>query len=204
MRKEGEASGGRRRLSRLTLATALTSLLLVAAAGVGVVSYRNTITPSGIVIHHSALPPLLNGVSPNARLIDEIHRRRGFNIFYWGRFYHIGYHYIILPDGTVQQGRPEHCQGAHTVGYNSYIGICLIGNFSTGDNPNGERGPLEPTAAQMRALIDLTARLRARYAIPLDNVIRHHDVNPDTECPGDRFPFAQFVEQLREGETQAH
>src|ERR1051325_6658630 len=74
----------------------------------------------------------------------------------------------------------------------------LLLTAGTGDNPNGERGPQAPTAAQMRALLNLTTQLRSRYAIPLDHVIQHRDVNPQTQCPGDRFPFNQFIEQLRE------
>lgn len=62
-----------------------------------------------------------------------------FETFYWGQIYHIGYHYIILPDGTLESGRPEKCKGAHAVGYNDYLGICLIGDFSPGDNINGEK-----------------------------------------------------------------
>lgn len=207
-RKEHEGPEGRKpaRLRRLAaVAAVLTGLLLLSLTGIAAICYRNTITPSGIVIHHSAVPPPLDGSPLDIRWLDEIHRQRGYQIFYWGRFYHVGYHYVILPDGTVQAGRPEHCRGAHATGYNSYIGICLIGDFSTEDNPTGTRGPKEPTASQIRALAELTARLSKRYGIPLDHVVQHHDVNPNTECPGDRFPFSQFIEQLRELEAvQTH
>src|SRR5215207_5216822 len=124
------------------------------------ISYLNSITPAGIIIHHSAIAPPLDGTPVDAATIDRIHKRRGYEIFYWGRVYHIGYHYVILPDGTVQQGRPEHCEGAHTLGHNTYLGICLIGDFSTTHNPDGERGLRRPTAAQMRALLELSGRLR--------------------------------------------
>jgi N-acetylmuramoyl-L-alanine amidase len=185
---------GRRR--RVAAALALVLLLLVSGLFFGV-SYANTITPAGIVIHHSALPPLPGGRAAGVEMIDRLHRERGFGAFYWGRFYYVGYHYVILPDGTVQAGRPEHCRGAHATGFNSYIGVCLTGDFSSTGNPAGARGGLEPTPAQMRSLVELTNRLRARYGIPLGNVIRHHDANPDTDCPGDRFPFTQFTAQLR-------
>lgn len=182
---------------RLLYGSMIVAFLLGAAMFCGF-SFVNTVRPAGIVIHHSAIPPWRDGRAIDAELIDEIHSKRGYSAFYWGRFYHIGYHYVILPDGSVQQGRPEHCRGAHTLGYNSYIGICLIGDFSTEDNPTGERGPKEPTESQIRALVDLTTRLSARYGIPIDHVIQHRDVNPNTKCPGDRFPFGQFMEQLRE------
>lgn len=184
-------------LARYKPAQVLGLLLFSGLIAVVVISYLNTITPSGIILHHSAVPVPADGTTPDVSSLDEIHRRRGYGVFYWGRVYHVGYHYIILPDGTVQTGRPEHCRGAHATGYNSYIGVCLIGNYSTEDNPTGAHGPREPTAAQMRALVELTSQLRARYGIAFDQVVRHHDVNPSTECPGDRFPFSQFIDRLR-------
>jgi N-acetylmuramoyl-L-alanine amidase len=160
-------------------------------------SIRNSSRPAGIIIHHAAIPPRPDGRPIDAKLIDEIHSARGYSAFYWGHFYHIGYHYLILPDGTVQPGRPEHCKGAHAPGYNSYIGICLVGDFSSKDNPNGERGLTKPTEAQMQALIELSRNLRQKYQIPANAVLRHHDVSPNTECPGDRFPFETFMKSIQ-------
>lgn len=168
-------------------------ILVTGVVAICVSSLANTIRPNGIIIHHSAIPPRPDGRPIDAALIDEIHRERGFSSFYWGRFYHIGYHYLILPDGTVQQGRPEHCKGAHAQGYNSYIGICLVGNFSSRDNPNGERGLTAPTTAQIRALNGLIHSLRQKYELPAQNVLRHNEVSASTECPGDRFPANELV-----------
>lgn len=162
------------------------------------ISLSNTIRPHGIIIHHSAIPPLSNGQQGDASFIEDVHRKRGFSAFYWGKFYHIGFHYVILPDGTVQEGRPEHCKGEHATGFNSYIGICLVGDFSSKDNPNGEHGLTVPTEAQMSALINLARGLRAQYQIPINRILRHNDVNSNTECPGDRFPFQQLVAALKE------
>jgi len=40
----------------------------------------------------------------------------------------VGYHYVILLDGTVQKGREDKVVGAHVGGHNSEsIGICYIG-----------------------------------------------------------------------------
>ena len=180
---------------RLFRAGAITvAVLVVLFFGV---SYLDSIAPAGIIIHHSAIPPSLDGTPIDAAVIDRIHKRRGYEIFYWGKFYNIGYHYIILPDGTVQRGRPEHCQGSHAEGYNSYIGICLIGNFSSADNPSGKRGLPEPTEAQLHALADLCRSLRERYHIPMHNVLRHSDVNSNTQCPGDRFPFETLLKMMQ-------
>jgi N-acetylmuramoyl-L-alanine amidase len=172
------------------------SVLLLGLIAFCVPSLVNTIHPIGIIIHHSAIPSLTSGKPIDIKLIDEIHRERGYGAFFWGRTYHIGYHYLILPDGTVQQGRPEHCRGAHAVGHNSYIGICLVGDFSTADNPRGDRGPVSPTDKQLDALTQLCVRLQEEYHIPADRIVRHNDVDPNTECPGDRFPFRQFLNTL--------
>jgi len=85
--------------------------------------------PVEIVIHHSAIPFPPNGLPIEVKAIDEIHQRKGYGIFYLGHTYHVGYHYIILPDGTLQQGRPERCKGAHTAGYNHYTGYLLNWGF---------------------------------------------------------------------------
>jgi N-acetylmuramoyl-L-alanine amidase len=40
----------------------------------------------------------------------------------------IGYHYVVLPDGLVQKGRPDHETGGHlVVSDGSHIEICLVG-----------------------------------------------------------------------------
>lgn len=191
-------AGGKRRTRRpcwLPWAVVV-GVILLGLGSVWTLSSPNTITPAGIILHHSALTIASNASLLDVRLLDEVHRQRGYGIFYWGRVYHVGYHYILLPDGTVQRGRPERCRGAHARGYNDSFGVCLIGDFSTKDNPTGERGLQKPTPAQMRALVTLCRRLRARYHIPLQNVRRHRDVDPATECPGDRFPFLELLKQL--------
>jgi N-acetyl-anhydromuramyl-L-alanine amidase AmpD len=172
--------------------------LLVIAVTLSAISYRNTISPDGIVIHHAALPPSLGGRKVDVEYLDAAHRQRGFRIFYWGRFYYVGYHYIILPDGTVQQGRPERSRGAHTTGNNSFIGVCLVGDFSARHPERGGGETTGPTAAQMHALVELINRLRGSYGIPLERVVRHRDVNADSRCPGELFPFSQLMERLRQ------
>jgi N-acetylmuramoyl-L-alanine amidase len=176
----------------------LLSIVVFLLAGVILsgISYRNSITPEGIIVHHAALPVKLQGHAVDAETIDRLHEQRGYGAFYWGRVYHVGYHFIILPDGTIQQGRPEHCRGSHAAGYDSFLGICLIGNFSANSNPDGDRGLKEPTEAQIQALTALVKRLRTSYHIPLDRIRRHSDVNPHTECPGDRFSLQQLMDRF--------
>lgn len=39
----------------------------------------------------------------------------------------IGYHYVIERSGELKKGRKESKRGAHTLGHNSDIGLCLCG-----------------------------------------------------------------------------
>jgi hypothetical protein len=174
---------------------------MIVLAGIVVcgVSLSNTIRPSGIVIHHSALSSEDLAQIPgaaNASDIDSLHEKRGFKTFYWGHIYHIGYHYLILSDGTVQNGRPEHCLGSHAPGHNNTLGICLVGNFSSRANPNGKMGNEEPTEAQIRSLVFLMKNLREKYGISCDQIYRHNDLNPKTLCPGDRLRWTEILLQI--------
>ena len=161
-----------------------------------VVSFFNTITATGIVIHHTAVIPGEDTVPRSERDIDKYHQARGFEILCFGRVYHVAYHYLIMPNGSVQAGRPERCEGAHAQGYNSYLGISVVGDFSSEDNPTGEKGPIRPSAKQIASLIQLCRRLKDRYHIPLQHIVRHSDIS-STRCPGDRFPFRSVLDQLQ-------
>ncbi len=152
--------------------------------------------PPGIILHSSDSPATVRGVPINADRLNRIHRHDHPNwaTKFEGKTYYIGYHYVILPDGTVEQGRPDHCPGAHARRYNNWIGICLIGAFSTQANPHW--WPSTPTPAQIAALTILCHRLMSAYHIPPDRVKRHRDVNY-TWCPGGRFPYDEVMQDLR-------
>ena len=48
----------------------------------------------------------------------------------------IGYHYVVLLDGTVESGRPISDIGAHVKGHNQdSIGICYIGGLDISGHP---------------------------------------------------------------------
>lgn len=145
--------------------------------------------PPGIVIHHSATPGSLRGQPVGAAKIDELHKKRGFAISFRGKMYHIGYHYVIREDGTIETGRPDRCPGAHAriTAYNQYLGICLIGNFAAHANPH-HFAPSVPTGPQLRSLVWLCARLSEKYHFPTTHIIRHQDVR-QTACPGENFPY---------------
>lgn len=173
--------------------------LIALAAILGVAAYlagsQDKRFPTGIVIHHSASPGTVSGRTVGAAIIDRWHANRGFGVHYQGKTYHIGYHYVILADGRVEAGRPEQVWGRHSRRGNNCLGICLVGNFSTSDNPGARQRPAKPTAAQMAALRLLSARLLKKYRLPLSSIRRHSDLDP-TDCPGNNFPFDSFIASL--------
>jgi len=125
-----------------------------------------------LVVHHTGRMP---NFPVTAEVIHGWHKDRGFN--------GIGYHYVILPDGTVERGRPRSVVGAHILGLNyCSIGIHVTGDF-TEDVPNVE---------QLSALNNLLADLKEIYTDENPQIIGHRDVVGITgdagyasECPGD-------------------
>jgi hypothetical protein len=126
-----------------------------------------------LVIHCSATP---NGKAFTAKDIDGWHHERGFrrqsgaivNSQY--PLGHIGYHYVILLDGTVQNGRPLDETGAHAQGHNTYsVGICMIGTDKF-------------SLAQWEALDGLVHSLLAKLEIK--RICGHRDLSPDKNGDG--------------------
>jgi hypothetical protein len=187
----GHHQNPQRLLSGSTMSSTVTSGYIL-----DVGSFFNIVTPAGIIIHHSVLVPTKN-LRQAEGAIDSFHYSRGLEISCFGRTYHIAYHYLILPNGQVRAGRPERCEGAHARGYNSYLGIALVGDFSSVDNPRGQKGPMRPTKAQMASLVRLCRELRQKYNIPLQHIMPHSDVSR-TECPGDRLQFSQLLLALQQ------
>jgi N-acetyl-anhydromuramyl-L-alanine amidase AmpD len=88
----------------------------------------------------------------------------------------IGYHFLIGPEGTIYEGRPETVVGAHCSPNTNAVGICLIGDYDPA------RDTL--TLASEKALIELMAWLASKYSIdPEKNIFGHCDFSPKS-CPG--------------------
>jgi N-acetylmuramoyl-L-alanine amidase len=119
-----------------------------------------------IILHCSATK---EGKSFTAADIDRWHREQGYAM--------IGYHYVILLDGTVEIGRPPEMAGAHTYGHNDdSIGICYIGGLDMNGKPYDTRTPQQRKA--MQQLIDT---LREVY--PNATVHGHREfANKDCPC----------------------
>ena len=87
-------------------------------------------------------------------------------------FSDIGYHFVIIPNGTVQVGRPENVVGAHTIGHNTdSIGVCLIGKT-------------EFTIPQLEAMKKLVRGILNANGLTHDEVICHYELDVKGKtCP---------------------
>lgn len=100
--------------------------------------------------------------------IDRWHKERGF-LSPSGK--HIGYHWVVRRNGTIERGRDESEVGAHVQGHNSRsIGIVWVGRD-------------RPTDAQYLALVATAAETAKRYALKPENVHGHTELNHGKSCP---------------------
>ena len=131
-----------------------------------------------IVVHCSDSP---QGRGDTAATIHSWHKENGWD--------GIGYHHVILADGTVQKGRPDYWQGAHCKGYNHCsIGICLIGMGG------------DATEEQLKSLKNVVREYIPMY-MDVDKapaVLGHCDLDPKNkpDCPG--FDVAAWWDTVRE------
>ena len=123
----------------------------------------------GIVVHCSDSP---QGRGDNAETIDRWHRERGWS--------EIGYNYVILEDGIVEEGRSLDKFGAHAKGYNDYIGICLIGIDSF-------------TEEQFISLAQLIIGLLEQFQLDTDTIKGHYEVSTYKTCPN--FDVNEFKKE---------
>lgn len=68
-----------------------------------------------LILHCSDSPHDHHGVEE----IRKWHKDRGWS--------DIGYHWVIERSGELKEGRKEHISGAHTLGHNKEIGLCICG-----------------------------------------------------------------------------
>lgn len=118
-----------------------------------------------IIVHCSATK---EGKAFTANDITRWHKDRGFAT--------IGYHYVVLLDGTIQQGRAEMVMGAHCKGYNANsIGICYIGGLDENGKSKDTRTP-----EQKKSLLELLKRLKKDYP---NATIHGHREFANKDCP---------------------
>lgn len=140
-----------------------------------------------IVIHCSATRngrTLKANGKTSAQVIDGWHAKRGFKRTsalarnHNPELKHIGYHYVIDVDGTVESGRAIGETGAHVRGHNTNsVGICLVGGITETGKNHGEY-----TKAQWEALSALLYYLESHC--PNAEVYGHRDLSPDLNGDG--------------------
>jgi N-acetylmuramoyl-L-alanine amidase len=120
-----------------------------------------------ITVHRTATP---EGRDVSVDTIRSWHLANGWK--------DIGYHYVVLLDGTVEAGRPEAQIGSHVAGHNSRtLGIVYVGGVATdGRTPKDTRTP-----AQKAALLDLAKALIAKY--PTVRKVTGHNQYAAKACP---------------------
>lgn len=118
-----------------------------------------------IIIHCSDTP---DGRSVTVDEIRRWHKERGFS--------DIGYHYVIMLDGSVCDGRTLEQAGAHCKGQNAHsIGICYVGGCDLNRRPKDTR-----TDAQKTAMAGLIRELKRRFPTA---TIHGHNEFANKACP---------------------
>lgn len=123
---------------------------------------------SEIIFHCAATP---EGKWFDRADINAWHKQRGWAM--------IGYHYVILLDGTIQEGRPIGMVGAHCEGHNTgTIGVVYVGGLSA----DGKRAKDTRTPRQVSASHWLISELKAKFKIGR-RVRGHNEYNKGKACP---------------------
>jgi len=118
-----------------------------------------------IIIHCSATK---EGNNVNASTIDQWHRDRGWR--------GIGYHYVVMLDGTIEYGRSIYETGAHVKNHNQgSIGVCYIGGLNNEMKAEDTR-----TSEQKESLLLLLKTLKKMHP---DATIHGHNEFSAKACP---------------------
>jgi N-acetylmuramoyl-L-alanine amidase len=145
-----------------------------------------------IIVHYTAT--FDDDLTINRDVVDRWHKDKG-----WAG---IGYHFLILQDGTVQRGRPVDTVGAHAPPNTGRVGVCYVGGLK---RPDARVGVDTRTKAQTEALIKIISDLKAGVyntsVVTVDpdaEVLGHRDVG-STQCPG--FDVPKWWKAVTEGKN---
>ena len=88
----------------------------------------------------------------------------------------IPYHYVIAQDGRIYAARPLTLAGDTNTEYDprGHALVMLVGNFEE----------QQPTPAQLKAAVELTAWLARQHHLGLEAIASHRDHSSQTVCPG--------------------
>lgn len=125
---------------------------------------------SRITLHHQG-ESFLKGRDP------QLYLR---NLQAWSRntrkWLDIPYHYVIDLDGIIYEGRNINYAGDTNTDYDpsGHALIEVVGNFEE----------VEPTQAQLDAVVKAMTMLAVKYKISPDSISGHKDFSTQTVCPG--------------------
>ncbi len=125
-----------------------------------------------VIIHCTATP---EGKGFSIETIRQWHKARGFD--------DIGYHYVVMLDGSVAPGRPEALIGAHVAGHNTgTLGVSYVGGVTV----DGRTAKDTRTPAQRDALMALVKELIDKY--PTIRKVSGHNEYAAKACPSFSVP----------------
>lgn len=137
--------------------------------------------PKFVIIHHALAKKCT---------VDDIHKWHLKNG--WSGF---GYHYFVDKRGNIFKGRKDEWNGAQCKeeGMNEQsIGICLEGCYEDYEEQTDKVVPKD----QLASLQLLVKSLMDKYKIPAGNIKRHTDYAHYKKCPGNYFPWKEFLSGL--------
>lgn len=122
---------------------------------------------SEVIVHCTATP---EGRDVSVATIRNWHvKDRGWN--------DIGYHWIVMLDGSIMPGRPESLVGSHVAGRNTgTIGVVYVGGVDVNGKPKDTRTP-----AQKAALLQLVKDRIQKY--PSIKKVTGHNQYAAKACP---------------------
>lgn len=120
-----------------------------------------------IIVHCTATP---EGRDVSVDTIRQWHKQRGWK--------DIGYHYVVMLDGSVKDGRPISQVGAHVSGHNTgTVGVVYVGGVAK----DGKTAKDTRTAAQKEGLMWICRFLIEKY--PTITRITGHNQYAAKACP---------------------
>lgn len=137
-------------------------------------------TITEIIVHCEATP---EGEEFSRSTLETCHKARNFSAYsYNGKVEHIGYHYVIHLDGSIEPCRPESIAGCHCTGHNAHsIGVSYVGGCPPRSEKDwNKRAKDTRTPAQKAALIKLLKELKVKY--PMAKIYGHQDF-ANKACP---------------------
>lgn len=125
-----------------------------------------------IIVHCTATP---EGRWYDRADVNAWHKQRGWEM--------IGYHFLILLDGTIQIGRPLGMIGSHCLNHNTgTVGVAYVGGLAA----DGKRPKDTRNTAQKAALVWLCKALKSEYGIT-KRVKGHNEYDRGKACPSFRM-----------------